>query len=131
MSNSTPDPIVRSVPISLEGKEKRLVFDFNAQAAFEKVAGVSVFDKKCMRTSSKIVRALLWAELLHHDEQVQFDEFGEIVVPPEHSMMAVGRMITRKNLKEVNEKVFLAFNLFFKREEDPAADPRPAGEKEG
>lgn len=102
------------VEIELADKMRRLVFDFNAQAAFEKITGVSVFDKKAMRTSSRIVRALLWAELLHFDEEVVFDEFGEIVNPPELSLNAVGSLITNANLREVNRKVFAAFGAFFK-----------------
>jgi hypothetical protein len=103
-----------SIEIELAGKTRRLVFDFNAQAAFEQIAGVSVFDKKAMRISSRMVRALLWAELLHFDEEVSFDEFGEIVSPPELSLNAVGNLITRDNLREVNRKVFEAFSAFFK-----------------
>jgi hypothetical protein len=108
-----------SVEIELGGKMRRLVFDFNAQAAFEKVTGISVFDSKAVRTSSRIIRALLWAELLHFDEEVAFDEFGEIVNPPELSLNAVGGLITKGNLREVNRKVFEAFRVFFKVEKKP------------
>jgi hypothetical protein len=116
--------VLPTVEIELGGKTRRLVFDFNAQAAFEKVTGVSVFDNKAMRTSSRIVRALLWAQLLHFDEDVSFDEFGEIVNPPELSLPAVGKLITKDNLKQVNRKVFEAFALFFKaaKKEDKQVD---------
>lgn len=122
--------ILPTVELELGGKTRRLVFDFNAQAAFEKVAGVSVFDNKAMRTSARIVRALLWSELLHFDPKVRFDEFGEIVEPPELGLNEVGKLITNKNLLEVNRKVFEAFSLFFKAEkkqqdEDSSATANP------
>lgn len=117
----TDNSILPAVEITLAGREHKLVFDFNAQAAFEKITGTSIFDPKAMRTSSRIVRALLWAELLHHDKQVKFDEFGEIVVPPELSLNQVGSLITAANLREVNKKVFEAYRLFF-REEKPAEE---------
>ena len=110
----TDNQVVPSIEIELGGKTRLLVFDFNAQSAFEKVTGISVFDRKAMRTSARIVRALLWAELLHFDEKVSFDEFGEIVDPPELGLNAVGSLITNANLREVNRKVFEAYGLFFK-----------------
>jgi hypothetical protein len=118
----TPQPILSHVPINLGGVERRLVFDFNAQAAFEKVTGVSVFDNKAMKTSSRIVRALLWAQLLHFDEKVRFDEFGEIVSPPELSMQEVGKLINRANMPEINLKVFQAFTLFFRESKPQTTD---------
>src|ERR1043166_640154 len=118
--------VLPSVEIELGGKPRRLVFDFNAQAAFEKVTGVSVFDNKAMRTSSRIVRALLWAELLHFDEKVSFDEFGEILTPPELGLNAVGSLITNANLREVNRKVLEAYGLFLKvaTKEEKGEEPK-------
>jgi hypothetical protein len=120
--------ILPSLELELGGKTRRLVFDFNAQAAFEKVTGVSVFDNKAMRTSARIIRALLWAELLHFDPKVRFDEFSEIVEPPELSLTDVGKLITNSNLIEVNRKVFEAYGLFFKvmKKQQPGDDtPNP------
>jgi hypothetical protein len=110
--------IVPSVPIELDGKQHRLVFDFNAQAVFEEATGVTVlslFDKKGrLKISSRFTRALLWSQLLHFDEQVQFDEFGRIAEPPALSMQHIGKLITQQNLKEVNSKTAEALLLFFR-----------------
>jgi hypothetical protein len=110
--------IVPTVEFEIGGKTYRLVFDFNAQAAFEKVTGVSVFNNKAMQPSARIVRALLWAELLHFDPKVRFDEFGEIVDPPELGLRDVGNLIKGANLREINRKVFEAYGLFFMAEQN-------------
>jgi hypothetical protein len=106
------------VPLELGGKARRLVFDFNAQAAFEEIAGITVlslFDKQGrLKISSRYTRALLWSQLLHFDEKVQFDEFGRITEHPELSMQQVGSLISRDNLKEVNTSTAEALLLFFK-----------------
>lgn len=111
-----------SVSLVLGERERRLVIDFNAQAAFEEATGLSVFDKKVLtsRPSPRVVRAMVWAALLHDDEQVAFDEFGRITNPPELTVTAVGKLITRANFNEAGQKAFKAFQLFFK-EEDKAA----------
>jgi hypothetical protein len=117
-----PDEIMPSESLMLGGRERRLVIDFNAQAAFEEATGVSVFDKKVLtgRPSPRVVRAMVWAALLHDDAQVAFDEFGRMTNPPELTVTAVGKLITHANFTEVAKKAFKAFNLFFK-EEDKAA----------
>lgn len=114
----TSDSIMPSESIVLAGRERRLVIDFNAQAAFEEATGLSIFDKKVLRArpTPVVTRAMLWAALLHDDEQVRFDEFGHITDPPELSVTAVGKLITRHNINEINQKVFKAFQLFFKDE---------------
>jgi hypothetical protein len=112
--------IMPSDNLILAGRERRLVIDFNAQAAFEKATGLSIFDKKVLRpqTTPLVTRAMLWAALLHDDEQVRFDEFGHMTEPPELSMQAVGKLINRKNVNEINRKVFNALKLFFQEEEE-------------
>jgi hypothetical protein len=107
-----------SVSIELGGKTRILVIDFNAQAAFEEATGLSIFDKKVLRPrpTPLVTRALLWAALLHADEQVRFDEFGRMTEPPELTVTAVGKLITHHNVNEVNRQVFKAFRFFFKDE---------------
>jgi hypothetical protein len=110
--------ILPSVSIELGEKTRVLVIDFNAQAAFEEATGLSVFDKKVLRSrpTPLVTRAMLWAALLHADEQVRFDDFGRMTEPPVLTVIAVGKLITRQNINEVNEKIFKAFRLFFKDE---------------
>jgi hypothetical protein len=112
--------ILPSVQIELGGKMRTLVMDFNAQAAFEEATGLGIFHKKVLssRPTPLVTRALLWAELLHADEQVRFDEFGRMTEPPELSVTAVGKLITRQNVNEINQKIFKAFRLFFKEESE-------------
>jgi hypothetical protein len=118
------DKIMPSVSLELGGRQRSLVIDFNAQAAFEEATGLSIFDKKVLtaRPSPRVVRAMVWAALLHDDEQVRFDEFGRMTNPPELTVTAVGNLITRHNVNEAGQKAFKAFQLFFKDEAegDPA-----------
>jgi hypothetical protein len=113
------EPISPFETIVLGGRERRLVMDFNAQAAFEEATSLSIFDKKVLssRPSPLVTRAMLWAALLHEDEQVRFDEFGRITTPPELSVQAVGRLITPSNMREINKKLFKALNSFFRDQE--------------
>jgi hypothetical protein len=111
-------------------REFELVFDFNAQAIFEEITGVSVlslFGKKGnLLNSSRYTRAFLFCQLLSQDENVQFDEFGRIVSPPELSIIQIGKMITPKNLTEVTTKTRQALINFFKEpapEEEPKENP--------
>jgi hypothetical protein len=111
--------ILPTVELELGGKIRVLVMDFNAQAAFEEATGLNIFDKKVLRSrpTPLVTRALLWAELLHADEQVRFDEFGRMTEPPELTVTDVGKLITSRNVNEINQKIFKAFKLFFKEEE--------------
>jgi hypothetical protein len=125
---SATHPIMPSVPIELDGRNFNLIFDFNAQCAFEEVTGttvLSLFDKRGRLTiSSRFTRALLWSQFLFEDEQVSFDEFGRIVQQPELNMQAVGRMITHKTLQLVNSKTREALLLFFKPDKKSEEDSK-------
>jgi len=114
---NTENQIIPFQEIELAGEKFRLVFDFNAQAAFEEVTGVTIgdlFDKRGrLVIASRFTRALLWAQLLHFDKQVQFDEFGRITVPPCFSMQQVGKMIVRGNFTEVTHKTREALLAFY------------------
>jgi hypothetical protein len=127
--------ILPSVTLELGGVQRRLVFDFNAQAAFEEVTGVSfndLFDKKGrLKISPRLIRGILWASLLHFDEKVKFDEFGRISEAPELSVTDVGKLITRHNLRQVQTATTQAIVNFFKEEKsnegggkDASADPQ-------
>lgn len=130
-----PEPISPSVSIVLGGRERKLVFDFNAQAAFEKVSGMAfndLFDRRGnLKPTARFTRALLWSQLLHFDQKVRFDEFGEIVVPPELSMQEVGALITRANLNEVTLKTAEAITAFYiepkKQESNEGGGKNPPG----
>jgi hypothetical protein len=115
---SETHPMMPSVPIELDGRNFNLIFDFNAQCAFEEVTGttvLSLFDKRGRLTiSSRLTRALLWAQFLYDDEQISFDEFGRIVQQPELSMQAVGKM---------REALLLFFKPGKKSEEEPKNPP--------
>ena len=116
-----------SVDLTLDEKVRKLVFDFNAQAVFEEITGSQIadlFDKKGrLKISSRFTRALLFCQLLHHDEKVRFDEFGRITDPPELTMQQVGRLITRDNLGEVHDKTTKALILFFKPAKKEETEP--------
>ena len=88
--------IAPKVEITLD-RPRRLLFDFNAKVAFEEATGASTFDPKTFNLSSKVIRALLWAGLLHENPMLTLQE--------------AGAMITRQNEREVSKKVFEAWRL--------------------
>lgn len=59
-------------------KERHLRFDLNAYAAFEKETGVEMFDLEG-KFSATVIRALLWASLLHEEKTLTLEQVGAMV----------------------------------------------------
>ena len=69
-----------AVPIELD-KKRHLLLDLNAMVAFEEETGKNLFDDKVSKAfstsfSPKDLRALLWACLLHDDENLTIRQVG-------------------------------------------------------
>jgi hypothetical protein len=84
-------PTIPVVKILLD-RERTLRFDFNALASFEDATGLSALEPGVwMNPNAKILRALLWAAMLHEDETITIKE--------------VGAMLHPGNIKDVNLKI--------------------------
>lgn len=77
------------VTINLD-KPRNLRFDLNAMSAYEEVTGKSAFNIGD-DISAKSIRALLWASLIHEDDQLTLDD--------------VGSMIHTGNMAEITSKI--------------------------
>lgn len=116
MKNKTrPD-----IPIEIGGKKRHLRFDLNAMAEFEEATGTPLTGENISKVMSqggaKALRALLWACLLHEDENLTLKEVGSWV-----------------NLKDINElpgKILEAFEAAMPEPEEGAQGKAPlAGKK--
>ncbi len=102
-------PTVTPVKIVLD-KERTLLWDFNAQAAYEDATGENTllqefFEKNA---NAKRLKTLLWACLIHEDEKL--------------TQKQVGAMLTVKKGKEALKAVFDAIRA-------AAVDPTDADEE--
>lgn len=67
-----------SVKVELGGKERTLLFNFNAMAKFEEVTGVSILNRNVWdQINATNFRALIWACLLHEDKELKVEDVGE------------------------------------------------------
>lgn len=94
MSNNAVAPVVK---ITLD-KERNLLVDLNAMAAFEEATGKSLMRGIDIGSvSMKDYRALIWACLIHEDEKLTVEK--------------VGKMIHAGNMGEISELITKAFEL--------------------
>ena len=84
------------VKITLD-KERTLRFTLNSLAELEDAFGVSLSQLGEVELGIKAVRTMLWAGLIHEDEEL--------------TERQVGNMVDFDNLQEVQEKVTTAFSL--------------------
>jgi len=95
------------IAIEIGGKLRKLRMDLNAMAEFEEATGQSLFGvniTEINKMGAKALRALIWACLLHEDENLTLKE--------------VGGWITIDNLGEIADQILAAFE---------AAVPEPKG----
>jgi hypothetical protein len=83
------------VEIELGGKVRTLNYDLNAMAELEDKLGIEVSEMENMKMSIKNVRAMLWAGLIHEDEELTEKE--------------VGAMVNMQNMNYVQERLTEAF----------------------
>lgn len=74
------DKLNPAVTIVLD-KERRLLLNLNAMAAFEKAAGKSLFALNTEQLSATDLRSLIWACLLHEDRKLTEEMVGEWITP--------------------------------------------------
>lgn len=74
-----------------------LKYDLNALEAIEEKLGVELKDMDKVKMGIKNIKAILWAGLIHEDEDL--------------TERQVGAMVDVTNLEEVQEKVSEAFSM--------------------
>jgi hypothetical protein len=67
------------VKIELDGKERELRFDLNALCLFEETAKLPLAEALSIRSMS-VIRALIWAGLIHEDPLLTVDDVGRMEV---------------------------------------------------
>jgi hypothetical protein len=93
----TVNPALPKVPITLNGKQYRLVFDFNAIARVEELTGMNLFGSfDFTNLNASKFRAMLYASLLKENPAITLDEAGEL--------------INAKNLAEITIKMVEAWH---------------------
>jgi hypothetical protein len=84
------------VKVNLD-KERNLRYTMNALAEIEDQLGVPLSEMAELKMTIKNVRVILWAGLIHEDEELTQRE--------------VGNMVDLENMQEVQEKVAEAFAM--------------------
>ena len=108
----------------VEGKAYRVRFSWNAAAEYEEAAGKplsdALFDIARERLSARSLRAMLWAGLQEHHQDVTLKE--------------AGRLIDKMGRKEAQRVMGVALRYFFpeleppeERAPDPPTPAAPAG----
>jgi len=111
-----PDKVRPGISINLD-KERHLLMDLNAMVSFEEATGKNIMqgiDPNGM--TAKDFRALLWACLLHEDEELKIED--------------VGKMISVENMGELSEKIAQAWEVASpegKGDKSPLAGKPPSG----
>lgn len=111
-----PNPLRGEASFETEGRTYRLHYTWNAAADFEEVAGRplsdALLDVAREKLSAKSLRAMLWAGLQEHHEEVTLKE--------------AGRLIDRIGRREAQRVMGVALRYFFPElepEEGKAPDP--------
>jgi hypothetical protein len=78
-------------------KSRNIRYDLNAFAEIEDKLGITMAELPDVKVGMKTIRTLLWAGLIHEDENL--------------TESAVGKLVDPDNLKYVQEKVVEAFSL--------------------
>jgi hypothetical protein len=78
-------------------KERTLRYTMNALAEIEDCLGVPLSEMKDVKMTMKNVRVILWAGLIHEDENLTQEQ--------------VGNMVDLGNMEAVQEKVAQAFTM--------------------
>jgi hypothetical protein len=102
-------PLVR-VLIQLD-KPRTLILDFNALCRVEEVTGVSMLIGEPAFSSMRMMRALVWAGLLHED--------------PSLTVEHVGKLLGEADASDVLEKIVTAYAVSM-----PDAEVNEEGESE-
>lgn len=91
------DPTLPRVPITLNGNEYHLVYDFNAIARAEELSGLNLFGSfDFSRLTATKFRAMLFASLLKENSKITLEECG--------------LFITARNLADITIKMVEAWH---------------------
>jgi hypothetical protein len=107
----------QSIPIELGGKTRHIRFTFNALVALEEELGIPISEIGNILSGSVSLtnlRRLVWAGLIHEDEELTQKQVGDMLSPDIIFMIA--------------EKLAKAFEAAFPSEEE---NPKKAGSSQG
>ena len=108
------NPLRGEATFEVDGKQYRVRFSWNAAAEYEEAAGKplsdALFDIARERLSARSLRAMLWAGLQEHHQDVTLKE--------------AGRLIDKMGRKEAQRVMGVALRYFFP-ELDPAETKSP------
>jgi hypothetical protein len=126
-------PAAPTVAVRFVGEEndRHLLFDMNAIAVAEEACGCPILNDVAFwkKPGVRQVRALLWAALLHEDEQVRWDEFGRMTVPPELTIRRAGELMQGYGFAPTLKKLLDAWKLSAAEpEKESKRPPAPAAE---
>lgn len=77
--------LAKTTVVIIEGQPYKLLLDMNAMVAFEEVTGENFFafaergTQEGFQPTSKELRALLWAEMLHEQPTLTLQEVGAMI----------------------------------------------------
>jgi hypothetical protein len=74
------ETVIPLIPLKLD-RERHLRFDVNAMIALEEKTGLSVAEGLPSKMPLRVVRALLWASLVHEDEALTEVQVGSMIGP--------------------------------------------------
>jgi len=66
------------VPLRLD-RERTLLLSFNALCKAEEITGMNLLAGEVVFSSLRVLRALLWAGLLHEDPLLTVEEVGDLI----------------------------------------------------
>ena len=95
-------------------KPRRLLYNLNAMAAYERETGKNFMAISEEKMSATIVRAILWAGLVHEDKDLTVEQVGE--------------MMSTDNMLAIQEKVLLAMTANAPVAKAPA-EPAESGQE--
>lgn len=67
------------VPVTLDGEERVLIFSFNALCQAEEMTGMNLLVGDVTFSSVRVLRALVWAGLLHEDPLLTIERAGDLI----------------------------------------------------
>ncbi len=96
------------VEIELD-KPRKLLYDLNAMAGFEKETGKSFLDLSKEKMTATLIRAILWAGLIHEDKALTVEKVGSLITP--------------SNMLDIQDKVMEAQTLNMPKAEGGSESP--------
>lgn len=116
----TMGKISKIVEITLD-KPRRLLFNLNAMAAYERETGKNFLDLPKENVSATLLRTLLWAGLMHEDKSLTIEQVGAFM--DSDNMVAIQDKIVEAASSNVPEVTSIPEGSINPNELKPEAPP--------